>query len=110
MKIRIKYLAIAITAGVSFSADAQDGGSKMAKDNAISTNQALMDNKGSMLNLTGWPERPTLAVKEMMAKYGEPVEVSSEAIIWHNEGPYKRIMVTKKEVPHDFPMPHMDFL
>jgi hypothetical protein len=25
-------------------------------------------------------------------------------------GPYKRIMVTKKEVPHDFPKPHMDFL
>ena len=57
-----------------------------------------------------WPARPRLAVQEMMGKYGEPVEVSSETVIWHNEGPYKRIMVTKKEIPHDFPKPHMDFL
>ncbi len=57
-----------------------------------------------------WPSRPKLAVQSMMAKYGEPLEVSSESIIWHNEGPYKRIMVTKKEIPHDFPKPHMDFL
>lgn len=114
MKTHTKYLAITIIAGVSFSSNAQDGGSNMAADKAIRTDLPSMDNKGSMKgsmpNLTGWPERPTLAVKEMTAKYGEPVEVSSEAIIWHNEGPYKRIMVTKKEVPHDFPMPHMDFL
>ena len=57
-----------------------------------------------------WPARPRLAVQEMMGKYGEPVEVSSESVVWHNEGAYKRIMVTKKEIPHDFPKPHMDFL
>ncbi len=53
-------------------------------------------------DVSAWPERPRLAVKEMMAKYGAPLEVSSEAIIWHNAGPFKRIMVTKKEIPHDF--------
>jgi predicted outer membrane protein len=57
-----------------------------------------------------WPARPKLAVQEMMAKYGEPLEVSTETVIWHNQGPYKRIMVTKTEIPHDFPKPHMDFL
>lgn len=60
--------------------------------------------------VAAWPARPRLAVQEMMDKYGLPREVSSEAIIWHQAGPYKRIMVTKKEVPHDFPKPHMDFL
>jgi len=57
-----------------------------------------------------WPARPRLAVKEMMGKYGAPKEVSSEAVIWHKAGPYKRIMVTRMEIPHDFPKPHMDFL
>jgi predicted outer membrane protein len=57
-----------------------------------------------------WPARPRLAVQQMMSQYGPPLEVSSEAVIWHNAGPYKRVMVTKKEVPHDFPKPHMDFL
>ena len=57
-----------------------------------------------------WPPRPRLAVQQMMAQYGPPLEVSTESVLWHNAGPYKRIMVTKKEVPHDFPKPHMDFL
>ncbi|MBC7538227.1 MAG: DUF4142 domain-containing protein [Bacteriovorax sp.] len=57
-----------------------------------------------------WPARPRLAVQEMMAKYGAPLEATSETMVWHNAGLYKRIMVTKMEVPHDFPKPHMDFL
>ncbi len=60
--------------------------------------------------ISTWPARPRLAVQQMMAQYGPPLELSTEAVIWHNAGPYKRIMVTKKEVPHDFPKPHMDFL
>jgi predicted outer membrane protein len=69
-----------------------------------------MSAKNGEPNLTGWPERPTLAVKEMTAKYGAPTEVGTETMVWYNAGPYKRIMVTKKEVPHNFPSPHMDFL
>lgn len=62
------------------------------------------------LATAAWPARPRLAVQQMLAQYGPPREVSTEAVIWHHAGPYKRIMVTKKEVPHDFPKPHMDFL
>lgn len=57
-----------------------------------------------------WPERPRLGANEMMAKYGMPQEVTSERIIWHNAGPYKRITVLNLETPHDFPLPHVDFL
>ena len=60
--------------------------------------------------ISDWPARPKLAAQEMMSKYGPPQEVSSERIVWNNQGPYKRIMVTRQEIPHDFPMPHMDFL
>ncbi len=56
-----------------------------------------MVDKSGMADVSSWPERPRLAVKEMTAKYGAPLEVSSEAMIWHNAGPYKRIMVTKKK-------------
>lgn len=60
--------------------------------------------------MSSWPARPRLAVEQMLDKYGPPLEVSTESIIWHDVADYKRIMVTKKEVPHDFPKPHMDFL
>ncbi len=111
MKTSIKTFSLLLIAGASliYQSYAQDGVNRTANADSMNNNKALMANKGDMPDLTGWPERPTLAVKEMMAKYGAPVEVSSEAIIWHDAGPFKRIMVTKKEVPHDFPMPHMDF-
>lgn len=57
-----------------------------------------------------WPPRPRLAAQQMLAKYGVPLEISSETVVWHNVAQYKRIMVTKAEIPHDFPKPHMDYL
>jgi len=60
--------------------------------------------------ISDWPNRLKLAAREMMGKYGAPAEITSERIIWKNPGAYKRIMVTREEIPHDFPKPHMDFL
>ncbi len=60
--------------------------------------------------IANWPERPRLGANMMIAQYGPPQEATSEKVVWHNQGPYKRIMVTRQEIPHDFPRPHMDFL
>lgn len=57
-----------------------------------------------------WPERPRLGANEMIAKYGPPQEATAERLIWHNAGPFKRITVFNLETPHDFPLPHVDFL
>lgn len=108
-----KILVFVFTACIGmYSCNSPESDNKTAAGdsmNSITNNNAMVDKDG-MPDVTSWPERPRLAVKEMFVKYGAPVEISSEAIIWHNEGPFKRIMVTKKEVPHDFPLPHMDFL
>ena len=58
----------------------------------------------------GWPNRPKLGAMQMLDKYGLPQEATSEKIVWHNQGPYKRINVTKAEHHHDFPKPHMDYM
>lgn len=60
--------------------------------------------------IEAWPERPRLAAVQMMVKYGAPQELTARHAIWHEAGPYKRIVLTTAEVPHDFPKPHMDFL
>lgn len=60
--------------------------------------------------VASYPPRPQLAAQEMMAKYGPPQEASSETLVWHSAGPFKRIMITRVELHHDFPKPHMDFL
>ncbi len=113
MNISNKAFAFIIAAGLGMMSGCNTAGPDTKETNKDSMNNvqnSAMSGKDGMPDVSSWPERPRLAVKEMTAKYGAPVEVSSEAIIWHNAGPYKRIMVTKKEVPHDFPSPHMDFL
>ena len=60
--------------------------------------------------LRRWTPGPRLAGEEMMAKYGVPQEATMERMIWQNAGPFKRIMLTREELPHDFPLTHMDYL
>ncbi len=60
--------------------------------------------------IAAWPERPKLGAKQMMAKYGTPQEATAERLVWHNAGPFKRVTVLKLETPHDFPLPHVDYL
>lgn len=60
--------------------------------------------------IAAWPDRPRLGAVSMIAKYGQPQEATAERLIWRDQGPYKRITVTREEHAHDFPMPHTDFL
>ena len=46
----------------------------------------------------------------MIAKYGQPNEVTPTMLMWHGNGPWKHTMVFKQEVKHDFPGPHIDVL
>jgi len=78
---------------------------KMNKAAGTTVDQAAFD---QLVN--DYPPRPKVAALQMMGKYGLPQEASTETFVWHNPGEYKRIMVTRKEINHDFPKPHMDYL
>ncbi len=60
--------------------------------------------------VAGWAEGPRLGANQMLAKYGLPQEATSEQLIWHKPGPFKRITVFNLETPHDFPLPHIDYM
>ncbi len=91
------------------SLKAQDAAMAM-KDSSSSATMASVNKADVDKIIATWPERPKLGATEMMVKYGMPQEVTSERVIWHNPGPFKRIAVTRQEDPHDFPAPHMDFM
>lgn len=57
-----------------------------------------------------WPSRPRLAAEQMVHKFGPPTDISNNSVVWYNVGSYKRITVSRTEIPHDFPKPHMDYL
>lgn len=74
------------------------------------TSTSQLDRAGIDKIIAEWPNRPKLGAQQMLDKYGVPQEATSEQLIWHDQGPFKLITVTKAEHPHDFPKPHMDFM
>jgi hypothetical protein len=58
----------------------------------------------------GWPAKAREAANAMIAKYGQPHEATPTMLIWHNVGPWKHTILSRDEVPHDFPKPHTDLL
>jgi len=68
------------------------------------------DNSMAERMIATWPARPKLGARQMMEKYGAPQEATSKQLVWHNQGPFKRITVFNLETPHDFPLPHVDFM
>ncbi|HEX2204505.1 MAG TPA: hypothetical protein VHG91_14435 [Longimicrobium sp.] len=62
------------------------------------------------LDLDGWAPASRTAAMEMEAKYGPPDEVTPTMLVWHDNGPWKRTVISRTETPHSFPMPHPDVM
>ena len=58
----------------------------------------------------GWPEESRKAAATTMQKYGAPQEGSASMLVWNNNGPWKRTILYRDSIPHDFPKPHHDLL
>ncbi len=58
--------------------------------------------------IAAWPMMSQAAVKEIVGKYGPPNEALDSRLIWYNNGPWKRTICYRDEVPHHFPNPHAD--
>jgi hypothetical protein len=61
-------------------------------------------------NVENWPARPKEAATTLMNKYGQPDEMTASMIVWRDKGPWKKTVLMRDEISHDFPMPHTDFL
>lgn len=57
-----------------------------------------------------WPKEAQKAAGKMMSQYGKPSEATDSMLVWHENGPWKRTIVYKEEIQHDFPIPHKDVL
>jgi len=68
------------------------------------------DNIDAETAIGAWPAVPREAARAMIAKYGQPDEISQGWLCWKNNGPWKMTLVHREEVEHNFPMPHKDVL
>lgn len=57
-----------------------------------------------------WPQAAKTAATETIGKYGPPQDAADTLLVWRDNKPWKRTVVHKAEVQHDFPTPHKDVL
>jgi len=60
--------------------------------------------------IADWPEAPQRGARQMLERYGPPNEATPTKLFWYRNGPWKRTVVTRDVVTHNFPAPHSDFL
>ena len=61
-------------------------------------------------HLAGWPAARRKLAAELIAAYGRPREATASELIWGESGPWKRIVLHRAGVKHNFPLPHEDVL
>jgi hypothetical protein len=57
-----------------------------------------------------WPAMSKKSANQTIEKYGPPNEAIPSRLIWYNNGPWKRTIVYRDEIPHNFPQPHSDVI
>lgn len=67
-----------------------------------------MDAGNTKALLRQWPQESQEATQLVIDKYGEPQEVTESCFVWHQPGPWKRIVASKTFYNHNFPTPHID--
>jgi hypothetical protein len=64
----------------------------------------------SQKTLASWPEATRRLGAQLVTKYGQPAEVTSRQVTWHDNAPWKRTTLYKDGPQHNFAAPHKDVL
>lgn len=99
------YIALAAAAATAALAPSQNfaAGKSMSRPASAAPGQL-------MKVLKDWPAAPAKEAQVLITKYGAPDEVTATSLMWHHNGPWKRTILYRDEVPHLFPKAHTDFL
>ncbi|MFC4321212.1 hypothetical protein [Litchfieldia salsa] len=79
------------------------GGAEKTTDTVVA-----MDTVSSIID--DWNAMSKKAANLTIKQYGPPNEATQSRLIWYNNGPWKRTIVYRDEIPHDFPQPHTDVI
>jgi hypothetical protein len=101
----IKLAVIGLAAILVYSGCSDDD-----SDSNASPNGAMMDEQVLSNLVAGWPDDARMVSQQMIAKYGAPDEATASMLVWHDNGIWKRTIVFRDSVPHEFPAHHTDLL
>jgi hypothetical protein len=57
-----------------------------------------------------WPANTKEASNLLINKFGLPDEITSTTLVWKDRGVWKKTVLMKEGIPHDWPMAHTDYL
>lgn len=100
-------LLLAVTACSSKKDKKVDSGSGSAENASFSM---PVSQEGLDKVTESWPESSKTAIQTLTGKYGLPGAVTDDMVVWNNTSPFKRSVVYKEEVKHQFPIEHSDIL
>lgn len=60
--------------------------------------------------VSDWPGYSRKTAETLLEKYGRPDEATSQRLVWHDNGPWKRTILHREGPTHEFPVPHRDYL
>ncbi len=61
-----------------------------------------------MKMVRAWPKESRTVANDFIKKYGLPDEATPSLLMWHDNGPWKRTIVYKEPIEHNFPIAHKD--
>ncbi len=61
-------------------------------------------------HLAGWPAATRKLAAQLLTRYGRPQTVTAHELTWYDNKPWKRTVLYRAGVKHNFPMPHEDIL
>ncbi len=70
----------------------------------------MMQNLSADEVISNWLPEPKELASRLIEKYGQPNEMSTNMLVWYNNGPWKRTVLHNEELPHNSPKPHTDML
>jgi hypothetical protein len=74
----------------------------------VTEEMLAMDRERGSEVIKNWPDDSREAAELVIDQYGEPHEATHSMLIWHNVGPWKRMVATRAFYEHQFPAPHID--
>jgi hypothetical protein len=60
--------------------------------------------------LAAWPMKQRETATMLIGKYGNPNVVDDRMLVWFDTGPFTKTVLLRDAAPHEFPMPHVDYL
>ncbi len=55
-----------------------------------------------------WPDRTQRAARKLIEKYGQPNDTADSQLTWFDNSPWRKTIVYRDELEHNFPVHHFD--